>query len=191
GGGVGVGGAEGELAAYLGLCADMGVTRVECGAGFTEMPLDPQTVLRMIHERGMQAQFELGQKHSGTFTGGVVDDLLNQGRTWLDAGAVQLVIEARESACGVGVFDTAGQFQPLLADKFASAFGLGLAVFEAPNKPSQFALLNHFGPQVQLCNVRLEEILRVEIYRRGIHSDAFLVDRLRPPSPVAAGGQSV
>jgi phosphosulfolactate synthase len=42
--------------------------------------------------------------------------------------------------------------------------------FEAPNKASQFALLDHFGPAVRLSNVRLEELLRVEIYRRGLHS---------------------
>jgi len=53
-------------------------------------------------------------------------------------------------------------------------------MFEAPNKPSQFALLDHFGAEVHLCNVRLEEVLRVEIYRRGIHSDAFANQRLRP-----------
>jgi phosphosulfolactate synthase len=28
--------------------------------------------------------------------------------------------------------------------------------------------------------VRLEEILRVEIYRRGLHSDAFAKSNLRP-----------
>jgi phosphosulfolactate synthase len=39
---------------------------------------------------------------------------------------------------------------------------------------------------VQLGNVRLDELLRVEIYRRGIHSDAFLQPRLRPPSPTSA-----
>jgi phosphosulfolactate synthase len=56
-------------------------------------------------------------------------------------------------------------------------------IFEAPNKPSQFALLNHFGRDVHLCNVRLEELLRVEIYRRGLHSDAFGHTNLRPTSP--------
>ena len=49
-----------------------------------------------------------------------------------------------------------------------------------PNKPSQFALIDHFGPMVKLCNVRLEELLRVEIYRRGLHSDAFQNEKLRP-----------
>src|SRR6266568_2186147 len=66
------------------------------------------------------------------------------------------------------------------ADRFADAFGLDIAMFEAPNKPSQFAFLEHFGQQVQLCNVRLEELLRVEIFRRGLHSDAFAIPKLQP-----------
>jgi phosphosulfolactate synthase len=41
-------------------------------------------------------------------------------------------------------------------------------------------LLDHFGREVHLCNVRLEELLRVEIYRRGLHSDAFAKPHLRP-----------
>ncbi|MGZ4430999.1 MAG: phosphosulfolactate synthase, partial [Gaiellales bacterium] len=64
------------------------------------------------------------------------------------------------------------------------AFGLQHVLFEAPNKASQFALLDHFGRDVHLCNVRLEEVLRVEIYRRGLHSDAFGNPRLSPTLPV-------
>ena len=45
------------------------------------------------------------------------------------------------------------------------------------------ALLNHFGPEVQLSNIRIEELLRVEIYRRGLHSDAFQRGNLRPRGP--------
>ncbi|MDH3308043.1 MAG: phosphosulfolactate synthase, partial [Acidimicrobiia bacterium] len=99
---------------------------------------------------------------------------------WMDAGAVQLIIEARESALAVGLFDTDGRLNTGLAEHFVSAFGTHAVVFEAPTKRSQFALLDHFGPEVHLANVRLEEILRVEIYRRGLHSDAFRNDRLRP-----------
>src|SRR5262249_3286236 len=33
--------AQGQLPAYLDLCADIGVTRIECGEGFTELPLAP------------------------------------------------------------------------------------------------------------------------------------------------------
>jgi phosphosulfolactate synthase len=177
--------AQQQLPAYLDLVADIGVSRVECGEGFTDMPLPPREVVRMASERGLEVQFELGKKHTGAFTADVVQQLIAQGQRWLQAGALQLVVEARESARGVGLFDEHGDFNPSFGDRFAKAFGLNLLMFEAPNKPSQFALLDHFGPEVHLCNVRLEEILRVEIYRRGLHSDAFSRPNLRPVTPLA------
>lgn len=175
--------AQRTLQPYLDLCADMGVTRIECGEGFTEMTLNPRDVITMANERGLEVQFELGKKHTGAFTEDAVNGLIDQGRRWLDAGAVQLVVEGRESAKGVGLFDDDGNFNASFADRFARAFGHRIVMFEAPNKPSQFALLDHFGSEVHLCNVRLEEILRVEIYRRGLHSDAFAKDNLRPRPP--------
>ncbi len=179
--------AQGQLSAYLDLCADIGVTRIECGEGFIDLHMPAREVVKMVHERGLEVQFELGKKHTGAFSEAVVDELIEQGQRWLDAGAVQLVVEARESARGVGLFDEEGRFNGAFAETFARAFGLDIVTFEAPNKPSQFALLNHFGPQVHLCNVRLEELLRVEIYRRGIHSDAFAVDKLRPVKQTQTG----
>jgi len=177
---------QGQLPAYLDLVAGLRFTRIEAGEGFTNMPLPPRDVVRMANERGLEVQFELGKKHTGAFTEDTVGFLLDQGRRWLGAGAVQLVVEARESAASVGLFDEKGRLNRGLADRFAHAFGHDVLTFEAPNKPSQFALLDHFGPVVQLCNIRIEELLRVEIYRRGIHSDAFLRDNLRPPRPAAA-----
>jgi hypothetical protein len=43
-----------------------------------------------------------------------------------------------------------------------------------------WATADRFGRDVHLCNIRLEEILRVEIYRRSLHSDAFEHENLRP-----------
>jgi phosphosulfolactate synthase len=172
--------AQGQLPAYLDLCADIGVTRIECGEGFTDMPLPPSQVTAMARQRGLEVQFELGKKHGGAFELDTVGELIDQGRRWLDAGAVELIVEARESAKGVGLFDVDGNLNCAFADRFVEAFGVETVTFEAPNKPSQFALLDHFGNQVRLSNVRLEELLRVEIYRRGLHSDAFGKSNLRP-----------
>jgi phosphosulfolactate synthase len=175
--------AQNQLPAYLDLCANLGFNRIECGEGFTDMPLPAADVVRMAHSRGLDVQFELGKKHLGSFTSDVVQQLVDQGKRWLDAGALELVVEARESARDVGLFDANGNFNSAYAERFVEAFGIKTLSFEAPNKPSQFMLLNHFGPAVRVCNVRLEELLRVEIYRRGLHSDAFLHDNLRPPRP--------
>jgi len=177
--------AQGQLLAYLDLCADIGVSRIECGEGFTDLDIEAEDVVRMARERGLEVQFELGKKHGGAFTGDVVSELIEQGQRWLDAGATQLVIEARESARGVGLFDEEGELNLAFADRFVEEFGLRTVIFEAPTKPDQFTLLDYFGPSVCLSNVRLEEVLRVEIYRRGLHSDAFSKPNLRPRLPHA------
>jgi len=169
-----------KLEEYLDLCSTMGVGRVEAGEGIVKNHLDPETVSRMVKDRGMELQFELGEKHSGAFTESDVTNLLRQGEEWIEAGASEVVIEARENASGVGLFDDKGAFNAELANRFLTTFGVDRVVFEAPTKYSQFELLRHFGPEITLGNVRLEEILRVEIYRRGLHSDAFQFEHLRP-----------
>lgn len=176
-------GSFGTLPEYLDLCADIGMTRVEEGDGFTDLKIHPSEVVTMAEERGLEVQFEVGKKHSGSFTSDAIGDLIEQGQRWLDAGAKNIVIEARENAQNIGVFGSHGEFDSQAAGRFARALGLETAIFEAPNKPSQFALLNYFGPDVHLSNIRLEELLRVEIYRRGLHSDAFQRDNLRPKGP--------
>src|SRR6266849_7353945 len=44
--------AQGQLEAYLDLCADLGITRVECGEGFTDLALEPRAIVQMAQERG-------------------------------------------------------------------------------------------------------------------------------------------
>ena len=190
GGPLEVAAAFGRLREYLELCAGMGITRVEAGEGFVRNHLDPGAVIKMAADLGMQVQFELGEKHSGAFTEDVVADLLRQGDEWLSAGAAQLVVEARENAANVGLFDDKGAFDSTLADRFHSHFGEEKVIFEAPTKYSQFELIRHFGQTVMLGNVRLEELLRVEIYRRGLHSDAFQYKNLRPAGPAPDSTES-
>ena len=175
-----------RLPDYLDLCADIGFTRIECGQGFTDIAVDAASIVKMARDHDLDVQFELGSKHDGAFTMDRVNGLIEQGRRWLDAGADELVIEARESARAVGLYDAAGRFNAGLADRLAEALGLEQVVFEAPTKASQFALLDHFGRDVRLCNVRLEELLRVEIYRLGLHSDSFAKANLRPAAPDGA-----
>lgn len=175
--------AQRRLHEYLDLCADVGFDTIECGAGFTDPDVEPHEVVALAAARGLRVEYELGDKHAGAFDSETVGELVAEGRRWLDAGAQRLIIEARESAARVGLFDAGGVLDTTLAERLVQAFGVARLMFEAPTKSSQFALIDHFGPTVQLANVPLNELLRVEIYRRGLHSDAFGNPRLRPRPP--------
>ena len=179
--------AQRRLREYMRLCAEVGFDRIECGAGFTDMPLAPRSVVGLAHAHGLGVQFEIGEKHGGAFARAGVDALVREGNEWLEAGAGEVVVEARESARGIGIFGADGAPDLEIAGRLAEAFGIDSVAFEAPTKASQFALIDHLGPTVRLSNVRLEEILRVEAYRRGLHSDAFGNARLRPLRPRAVG----
>src|SRR5437588_3953086 len=52
--------AQGMLEAYLDLCAGLGITRIECGEGFTELSQKPRAIVQTIHERGLEVQYEMG-----------------------------------------------------------------------------------------------------------------------------------
>ena len=187
---VGVGGGPfeiaqtfGKMSEYLDLCSDLKIDRIEAGEGFTNIKLSPNQIINECNKRNLEVQFELGEKHKGTFDSNTVELLIKQGMQWLDSGAKQLVIEARESGEDIGLFNYKGDLNTIGAERFVNAFGIDNVCFEAPNKSSQFKLLNHFGPDIHISNVRLEELLRIEIYRRGLHSDAFLQTKLRPKDP--------
>ena len=66
--------AFGKLPEFLDLCADIGVTRIEAGEGFTDMRMSPGRVVRLAKERGLDVQFEIGKKHEGAFKKDVVKE---------------------------------------------------------------------------------------------------------------------
>ena len=173
---------RGRLEEYFELCAGLGIDRIEAGHGFTEMNHTPRQIVALAHGCGLQVQMELGDKHGGAFTDAIVRNLIATGLDWLDAGALAIVVEARESAQQIGLFDDSGHLNFGAAEAFAAAFGMERTIFEAPNKRSQFDFLSHFGSRVHLSNVRMEELLRVEIYRRGLHADAYA--NLLEPLPI-------
>jgi phosphosulfolactate synthase len=178
--------ARGCLDDFMALCARLGIDRIEAGEGFTP-PGVPEAIMQRAERYGLEVQVELGEKHAGVFDRSVLDQLTERGRRWLAAGAKQIVVEGRESAQGIGLFDESGKLNVSFAEHFLTAWGPERTVFEAPTKRSQFDFLTHFGPLVNLSNVRLEEILRVEIYRRGLHADSYnreLAPRSRPKAEI-------
>jgi phosphosulfolactate synthase len=172
--------AQRQLPAYLQLCGEVGFDRIEAGSGFTDSAGSPEEIVRSAARHGLEVEYEIGKKHGGPFDDRDLAVLIDEGRRWLSAGARRLIVEGRESGAAIGVFDADGRLATGVADRLAEAFGLSTLVFEAPTKTSQFALLAHYGPHVQLGNVTLDDLLRVEIYRRGLHADAFSNPILRP-----------
>jgi phosphosulfolactate synthase len=46
-------------------------------------------------------------------------------------------------------------------------------MFEAPEKSQQTYLILHFGPDVNLGNIRPDDVIPLETLRRGLRGDTF------------------
>ena len=115
--------AQGRLPEYLDLCAVMGFTRIECGEGFTEMPLGARGVVAMADSAG--STFSSSSARSTAAPSTRHRGSTDRARTALD-GCRRPGIgrgSPRERA-GVGLFDENGNLNRVLADRFARAFGL-------------------------------------------------------------------
>jgi phosphosulfolactate synthase len=164
--------ARGHERDYIDRCAALGFDCVECAAESPIGDRSPERLVAAAASADIELQAELGGKHSGPFDAREVDRLRALGDTWLAAGAVRLVIEARESGADVGLFADNGELNESFARAFERDFGHAALIYEAPTKRSQFQLLELFGRNVQLGNVRIDELHRVESFRHGMHSDS-------------------
>jgi phosphosulfolactate synthase len=94
----------------------------------------------------------------------------------LDAGASLVVTEGRQSGT-VGTFDHTGRVRADVVEAVVAAVGVERVVFEAPMASQQAWFIRRFGPEVNLGNVALADVLSVETLRLGLRSDTAVATR--------------
>lgn len=90
-------------------------------------------------------------------------------------GAEYVIVDARESGCGVGIFDQQGDMKLDAFKKILSTIGnkVEKVIWEAPLKKQQVALIKEIGPNVNLGNIHPMDILPLESMRLGLHYESL------------------
>jgi phosphosulfolactate synthase len=166
--------AQGRAAECLAWARDVGFSHVEVSRGTVEMSLAEKAALIARASRDFVVLAEVGDKAPGEVLAA---------RTWpaearadLDAGAALVVTEGRQSGT-VGTFDAAGRVRPDVVEAVAATVGVERVVFEAPRASQQAWFVRRFGPDVNLGNVALSDVLSAETLRLGLRSDTAAVSR--------------
>ncbi|MDN5914492.1 MAG: phosphosulfolactate synthase [Pseudonocardia sp.] len=178
---------QGVADACLDWAHGAGFTHVEVSRGTLPMtPAEKRALVRRASDRFVVVT-EVGTKDPG--------DLPDPGR-WRDeavadrdAGAALVVAEGRQSGT-VGIFDARGRPRADVVEALAEGVGPDRVVFEAPQAAQQAWFVRHFGPDVNLGNVALGEVLSVETLRLGLRSDTAQVwdtDSCPVPPGLAVG----
>lgn len=90
----------------------------------------------------------------------------------LEAGAWKVICEARESG-NVGIFRPNGEIRSGLIEEVTDQIPHESLIFEAPKKDQQIWFIKKYGSNVNLGNIKPDEVIPVETLRLGLRSDTL------------------
>jgi phosphosulfolactate synthase len=153
---------------------DQGFPCVEVSNGAVDMPVADKRILITEAAHRFTVLSEVGSKDptapvsAGEWAEEVAGDL--------DAGASWVLTEGRESGT-VGLYEPDGSVREAVVEAVVQQAGLVRLLFEAPRKDQQAWFINRFGPEVNLGNVALTDVLGLEALRLGLRADTIDLSR--------------
>lgn len=156
--------------------SELGFKWVEISDGTIEMTLAERCqVIESAFQAGLKVITEVGKKNPEMQPDekNLIDTIKND----LKMGVSCVIIEARESGQGIGIFDNQGGVIEEKFDRLKQGIPQEKVIWEAPLKKQQVKLINEFGPNVNLGNIPTAEILALEALRLGFRSDTWKVSQ--------------
>lgn len=167
---------QGRYEAYLSRLQSMGFDTVEISDG--TVPLRKSSRLdciKLAASLGLTVLTEVGKKDPAENPG--VEELIELCQEDLASGAWKVIMEARESGIGIGIFDKNGA---VLEEKLAEMTqslkdNISQIIWEAPLKNQQVEMILRFGTEVNLGNIQPNEVLSLEALRTGLRGDTLRI----------------
>lgn len=158
---------------FLLIARSCGFSCIEVSDGTINIPQKSRhSLIRRCRKLGFKVLTEVGKKDPALNKS--PEELASQMESDLDDGAFKVIVEARESGKGVGIFDKSGQVKAGDLEQIVSLVRqTDMILWEAPMKEQQVELLLRFGPNVNLGNVPPSDVLSLEALRLGMRSDTF------------------
>jgi len=148
-----------------------GLSVVEISDGSIEFPGDTKLELIAEFARDFTVISEVGSKDSSAIVS--PSRWVKMIQSDLDAGASWVILEGRESGTA-GLYRASGEMRTGLVDEVLEAgFESDQLIFETPKKEQQTYLIGLLGPNVNLANIGLFDVLPCESLRRGLRGDTL------------------
>lgn len=174
---------QGKARPFLKRASELGFDFIEISDG--TIPIHKAARYRLFdlaRAEGLRILSEVGKKDPNAWENDFVEEI----RMDLIHGAEKVIIEARESGKGIGIYDTNGQIKEFSLERICEGASIEQLMWEAPLKAQQAELIQRFGADVNLGNIPAEEVISLEALRRGLRADTLskVLPMRRVPSNV-------
>lgn len=165
---------QGVYPEYLQRAKSLGFTAIEISDGTITMPRQIRAdAIKRALDAGFKVISEVGKKDPRVEI--PVEQFCEQVRDDLALGVQAVIVEARESGAGIGIYDAEGA---ILEEKITAILDLlqgyeDRIMWEAPRQRQQAQLILKCGPNVSLGNVKPRDVLGLEALRRGLRYETF------------------
>ncbi|MDR0900083.1 MAG: phosphosulfolactate synthase [Methanobrevibacter sp.] len=153
---------------------ELGFTAIEISDGSTDMKREEKLdFISIAKEEGFYVLSEVGKKDLEEDNKVDLKSRIQYIKEELKVGSDKVIIEARESGKGIGIFDNDGNAKTDEIDQIIQKIDNNNLIWEAPNKNQQVYFVKKLGTNVNLGNISTNDIISIETIRRGLRGDTI------------------
>lgn len=165
---------QGKVTEFLQSAKEIGINSIEVSNGVvTIIREDKQKLISKAKDLGFEVFSEIGRKNPLEDAKLTLEERIKEAHRDMAAGASKVIIEAREGGKGLGIYDDKGNVKKEMVTSLVSDIGVGNIIFEAPDKSQQVYLILNLGSNVNLGNIRPDDVIPLETLRRGLRGDTL------------------
>lgn len=164
---------QNKIPEYLNFLQKLGIEWVEISNGTLEIPLHERLYLISQFKKNFHVIAEVGSKDDEKDM--PVSEWRKEIILLLEAGSEYVITEGRDSGTS-GIYEKSGAVKPGLIRELTDAVDNKKIIFEAPTSKQQMYFIREVGPNVNLGNVKLNDVLVLEAQRCGLRSETFFME---------------
>ncbi len=165
---------QGKVTEFFQSAKEIGINSIEVSNGVVTINKeDKRKLINQAKEFGFEVFSEIGRKDPFEDAKLTLEDRIEEAQYDMAAGACKIIIEAREGGKGLGIYDDQGSVKEEMVKSLVSEIGMENIIFEAPDKSQQVHLILNLGINVNLGNIRPDDVIPLETLRRGLRGDTL------------------
>ncbi|MFT4414107.1 phosphosulfolactate synthase [Fredinandcohnia humi] len=161
-----------KLEEYCKRLKELGIEWIEISNGTVDISLKTRLSLIKKYKKSFHVIAEVGSKDQDKEM--PLEEWEHEINLLLEAGCKYVITEGRDSGTA-GIYNRSGNVNLELINKITANIDVTKIIFEAPTPKQQMFFINQFGANVNLGNVKLQDVLVLEAQRHGLRSETFFL----------------
>lgn len=164
--------AQEKLDEYANSLQMLGIEWIEISNGTIDIPLHKRISLIKKLKQQFNVIAEVGSKDQDKEM--PLSEWEHEINLLLATGCKYVITEGRDSGTA-GIYNRSGNVNMDLINQISQNIDVNKVIFEAPTPKQQMFFINQFGANVNLGNVKLQDVLVLETQRLGLRSETFFL----------------